>query len=112
MVVCDNLSTHKPAAFYEAFEPAEARRLAERFEWHYTPKHGSPRGWLNVAEMELSVPARPCLDRRIPDRAVLACEVAAWQQQRNGAEVRVDWQFTNADARIKLRKLYPTIEMQ
>ncbi len=107
--VCDNLSTHKPAAFYEAFEPAKARRLARRFEWHYTPKHGS---WLNVAEMELSVLARQCLDRRIPDRAALAGEVDAWQRQRNDAAIKVRWQFTTADARVKLRKLYPTIELQ
>ena len=109
VLVCDNLSTHSPAAFYEAFEPAEARRLAQRFEWHYTPRHGS---WLNVAEMELSVPARQCLDRRIPDQDTLALEAAAWQRQRNEAQVAVRWQFTTVDARIKLRKLYPTIEVQ
>ena len=109
VLVCDNLSTHRPAAFYEAFEPHEARRLAKRFEWHYTPKHGS---WLNVAEMELSVLARQCLDRRIPDRQVLSDEVAHWQCQRNDAKVRVHWQFTSHDARIKLAKLYPTIQMQ
>ena len=79
---CDNLNTHTPAALYEAFEPAEARRLAERFEWHYTPKHGS---WLNVAEMELSVLARQCLDRRIPDLETLRREVAAWEEARNAA---------------------------
>ena len=109
VLVCDNLSTHTPAALYAAFEPAEARRLAERFEWHYTPKHGS---WLNVAEMELSVLARQCLDRRIPDAETLKKEVAAWQKKRNEAVVKVDWQFTTADARIKLKKLYPTIELQ
>jgi len=109
VVVCDNLSTHRPAAFYEAFEPAEARRLVQRFEWHYTPKHGS---WLNVAEMELSVLARQCLDRRIPDHQVLTQEVAAWQHRRNQAQVTVRWQFTTADARLKLHKLYPTIELQ
>jgi len=112
VLVCDNLSTHGPAAFYEAFEPAEARRLAERFEWHDTPRHGSPRGWLNVAEMELSVLARQCLARRIPDLPTLAAEAAAWKAQRNAARVKVHWQFTTADARIKLKKLYPTIEMQ
>lgn len=112
VLVCDNLSTHSPAAFYEAFEPAEARRLTQRFEWHYTPKHGSPRGWLNVAEMEQSVLARQCLDRRIPDRDTLAHEVDAWQRQRNATVVRVQWQFTTADARLKLHKLYPTIELQ
>ena len=109
VLVCDNLSTHRPAAFYEAFEPPEARRLTERFEWHYTPKHGS---WLNVAEMELSVLARQCLDRRIPDAPTLTREVAAWQQQRNAANTSVNWRFTTADARIKLNKLYPTIQLQ
>ena len=102
-------STHTPAALYEAFAPAEARRLAERFEWHYTPKHGS---WLNVAEMELSVLARQCLDRRIPDMASLQTEVAAWERERNAAVVKVDWQFTTADARIRLKSLYPTIQLQ
>jgi len=109
VLVCDNLNTHTPAALYEAFAPAEARRLAERFEWHYTPKHGS---WLNVAEMELSVLARQCLDRRIPDLATLQREVACWQEERNAAVVTVDWQFTTADARVKLKKLYPTLELQ
>jgi hypothetical protein len=109
VLVCDNLNTHAPASLYAAFEPAEARRLAERFEWHYTPKHGS---WLNVAEMELSVLARQCLDRRIPDAATLKKEVAAWEKTRNAAVVKVDWQFTTADARVKLKKLYPTIELQ
>jgi hypothetical protein len=109
VLVCDNLSTHSPAAFYEAFEPSEARRLTARFEWHYTPKHGS---WLNVAEMELSVLARQCLARRIPDSPTLTREIALWERQRNTAEVTVNWQFTTTDARIKLRKLYPTIKMQ
>jgi DDE superfamily endonuclease len=109
VLVCDNLNTHTPAALYEAFEPAEARRLAQRFEWHYTPKHGS---WLNVAEMELSVLARQCLDRRIPDSQALRREVRAWEQKRNAAVVKVDWQFTTADARVKLKRLYPTIELQ
>jgi transposase len=109
VLVMDNLSTHTPAALYEAFEPAEARRLAEKLEWHYTPKHGS---WLNVAEMELSVLARQCLDRRIPDLETLRREVAAWEQKRNAAVVKVDWQFTTADARVKLKRLYPTIELQ
>jgi hypothetical protein len=108
-LVCDNLNTHTPGVLYEAFAPAEARRLAERFEWHYTPKHGS---WLNMAEMELSVLARQCLDRRIPDLATLQQEVQAWQAARNAAVVRIDWQFTTADARVKLKKLYPTIELQ
>jgi hypothetical protein len=109
VLVCDNLNTHTPAALYEAFAPAEARRLAERFEWHYTPKHGS---WLNMAEIELSVVARQCLDRRIPDMASLRREVQVWEEQRNAAVVKVDWQFTTTDARVKLKKLYPTIEVQ
>jgi hypothetical protein len=109
VLVCDNLNTHGPACLYEAFEPAEARRLAGRFEWHYTPKHGS---WLNVAECELSVVARQCLDRRILDLETLRREVAAWERQRNAAVVRVDWQFTTADARVKLKKLYPTVQLQ
>jgi hypothetical protein len=109
VLVCDNLSTHTPAALYEAFEPAEAHRLARRFEWHYTPKHGS---WLNVAEMELSALARQCLDRRIPDAPTLQSEVAAWERNRNAAVVRVDWQFTTDDARVKLKSLYPTVQLQ
>jgi DDE superfamily endonuclease len=109
VLVCDNLNTHAPASLYEAFEPAEARRLAERFEWHHTPKHGS---WLNVAECELSVVARQCLDRRIPDRETLTREVAAWERARNAAPVKVDWQFTTADARVKLKRLYPTVQLQ
>jgi hypothetical protein len=109
VLVCDNLNTHTPACLYEAFEPAEARRLAERFEWHHTPKHGS---WLNVAECELSVVARQCLDRRIPDLEALRREVAAWQRGRNAAQVKVDWQFTTADARVKLKRLYPTVQLQ
>ena len=109
VLVLDNLSTHTPAALYEAFEPAEARRLVEKIEWHYTPKHGS---WLNVAEMELSVLARQCLDRRIPDLEALRREVGAWEEKRNAAVVKVDWQFTTADARVKLKRLYPIIELQ
>ena len=109
VLVCDNLNTHTPASLYEAFEPAEARRLAERIEWHYTPKHGS---WLNVAECELSVLARQCRDRRIPDRATLEREVAAWQERRNAQVVKIDWQFTTADARVKLKRLYPTVQLQ
>jgi DDE superfamily endonuclease len=107
VLVLDNLSTHTPAALYEAFAPAEARRLCERLEWHYTPKHGS---WLNVAEVELSVLARQCLDRRIPDIEALRREVAAWERDRNAAVVGVDWQFTTADARTRLKHLYPTLE--
>jgi hypothetical protein len=109
VLVCDNLNTHTPACLYEAFPPEEARRLARRFEWHHTPKHGS---WLNVAECELSVVARQCLDRRIPDLETLKREVAAWERARNAAQVGVDWQFTTADARVKLKRLYPTVELQ
>jgi hypothetical protein len=108
VVVLDNLNTHSPASFYETFEPEEARRLTERFEFHFTPKHGS---WLNMAEIELSVLARQCLDRRIPDKETLIQEVSAWQSQRNDEVVKVRWQFTTADARIKLKYLYPKIEM-
>ena len=102
----DNLNTHKPASLYEAFPAAEARRLVERFEWHYTPKHGS---WLNLAESELSVLSNQCLDRRIADKQTLVEEVAAWENTRNKKHVKADWQFTTADARIKLKRLYPTI---
>ncbi|GIK71750.1 MAG: hypothetical protein BroJett021_07380 [Chloroflexota bacterium] len=106
VVVLDNLNTHNPASFYEAFPPEEAHRLTHRFEFHYTPKHGS---WLNMAEIELSVLARQCLNRRIPDQSMLRSEVAAWEQERNGKVVKVDWQFRTADARIKLKHLYPKI---
>jgi hypothetical protein len=106
VLVQDNLNTHVPASLYEAFEPAEARRLVERFEWHYTPKHGS---WLNMAESELGVLTSQCLDRRIPDRPALEREVAAWIKRRNTHNVRADWHFTTADARVKLKNLYPTI---
>lgn len=109
VLVLDNLSTHGPAALYETFEPAEARRLVEKLEIHYTPRHGS---WLNVAEMELSVLARQCLDRRIRDLEALRREVTAWVAARNAAVVKVDWQFTTADARVKLKRLYPSIELQ
>ena len=107
VLVLDNLSTHTPAALYGTFEPAEARRLVERLEVHYTPKHGS---WMNMAELELSVLARQCLDRRIPDLATLRHEVAAWEAERNAAGVRVDWHITTADARVKLKRLYPVLE--
>jgi len=109
VLVLDNLSTHGPAALYETFAPAEARRLVEKLEWHYTPKHGS---WLNVAEMELSVLSRQCLDRRIADLEALRREVAAWVASRNGAVAKVEWQFTTGDARIKLRRLYPSNQLQ
>ena len=106
-LVQDNLNTHTKASLYEAFTPAEARRLAERFEWHYTPKHGS---WLNMAESELGVLATQCLDRRIPDKETLIKEVAAWQDRRNKHQTKADWRFTTADARIKLKRLYPRFE--
>jgi transposase len=108
VVVLDNLNTHVGAAFYLAFEPQEARRLVERFELHYTPKHGS---WLNMAEIELSALTRQCLDRRIPDKDTLIHEVKAWEDQRNSEVVKVHWQFTTADARIKLRRLYPKFQV-
>ena len=108
VVVMDNLNTHTPAAFYQVFEPGEARRLVERFEFHYTPKHGS---WLNMAEIELSALVRQCLDRRIPDKEKMIQEVKAWQDQRNSEVVKVHWQFTTADARVKLKSLYPKIEV-
>ena len=104
VLVQDNLNTHKPASLYEAFPASEARRLAERFEWHCTPKHGS---WLNMAESELSVVSSQCLDRRIPDKESLTSEIAAWQAARNTKHTKADWQFTTADARIKLKRLYP-----
>ena len=107
VLVQDNLSTHKPASLYEAFPPDEARRLVERFEWHYTPKHGS---WLDMAESELGVLATQCLDRRIPNKQTLAREVAAWQDNRNKHHAKADWQFTPADARVKLKRLYPRFE--
>lgn len=106
VLVMDNLNTHSPASLYEAFEPAEAKRLADKLEIHYTPKHGS---WLNMAEIELSVLARQCLAARIPGRAVLTQQVAAWEKERNQHSVRVDWRFTTADARIKLKRLYPSV---
>jgi len=107
VLVQDNLNTHAKASLYEAFPPAEARRLVERFEWHYTPKHGS---WLNMAESELGVLASQCLDRRIPDKETLSREVAAWQDRRNKNQTKADWRFTAADARIKLKRLYPRFE--
>jgi DDE superfamily endonuclease len=102
----DNLNTHKPASLYEAFPAPEARRLVERFEWHYTPKHGS---WLNMAESELSVLSGQCLGRRIPDKQTLTEEVAAWEHARNKKHVKADWQFNTADARVKLKRLYPAM---
>ncbi len=104
-LVQDNLNTHKPGSLYEAFPAAEARRLVERFEWHYTPKHGS---WLDMAESELGVLSSQCLDRRIPDKAALIEEIAAWEDDRNTHHAKADWQFTTADARVKLKHLYPS----
>jgi hypothetical protein len=106
VLVQDNLNTHAPASLYEAFPPAEARRLVERFEWHYTPKHGS---WLDMAESELAILSGQCLSRRIPDRATLQREVAAWVERRNTHHAKADWRFTAADARIKLKSLYPSL---
>jgi len=108
VLVSDNLNTHTPASFYEAFAPEEARRLAKRFEFHYTPKHGS---WLNMAEIELSVLGRQCLAGRIPDMETLTRKVLAWEEERNASVVKVHWRFTTADARIKLAHLYPRIEV-
>jgi DDE superfamily endonuclease len=105
-LVMDNLNTHSAASLYEAFEPEEARRLARRLEIHYTPKHGS---WLNVAEIELSALNSQCLNRRIPKIELMRKEVAAWQQDRNKRAATVDWRFTTADARIKLKRIYPNL---
>ncbi len=105
VLVQDNLNTHCPASLYEAFPAAEARRLVERFEWHYTPKHGS---WLDLAESELGVLAAQCLDRRIPDKPTAINEVEAWTKKRNAAKAGADWRFTTTDARIKLKSLYPS----
>ena len=107
VLVMDNLNTHHPSSLYEAFQPLEARRILERLEIHYTPKHGS---WLNMAEIELGVLARQCLDRRIPSREILEQETMAWQNQRNRDTIRVDWRFTTQDARTKLKSLYPSIQ--
>jgi len=108
VIVMDNLNTHSPVSFYETFEPTEARRLSKRFEFHYTPKHGS---WLNIAEIELSVLSRQCLNRRMPHQEFLKSEVRAWQEERNDQIVKVRWRFTTDDARIKLKHLYPIIEV-
>jgi hypothetical protein len=105
VLVRDNLNTHKPAALYEVFAPEEARRIIEKLEWHYPPKHGS---WLDRAEIELSVLQRQCLDRRIPDQETLKREVRAWERERNQYAVKANGRFTTEDARIKLKKLYPS----
>ena len=107
VLVMDNLNTHTPGSLYEVFQPAEAKRLADKLEIHYTPKHGS---WLNMAETELSVLNGQCLDRRISDRPTLAEEVFAWNDARNTAATTIDWRFTTTDARIKLKHLYPAIQ--
>ena len=107
VLVMDNLNTHSPASLYEAFEPAEAKRIADKLEIHYTPKHGS---WLNMAEIELAVLREQCLDRRLPDLCTVAYEVAAWEWDRNERHSTVDWRFTTDDARIKLKHLYPVID--
>jgi len=107
VLVEDNLNTHSPASLYEAFPPPEAKRIANRFEFHYTPKHGS---WLDMAEIELGILNRQCLNRRIDNVNDLRREAMAWKTDRNAAKVKVNWQFTTEDARIKLRKLYPSIE--
>jgi DDE superfamily endonuclease len=106
VLVQDNLNIHSKASLYEAFPAAEARRLVERFEWHYTPKHGS---WLDLAESELGVLAAQCLGRRIPDKETLTDEIAAWEHERNDHHTKSDWHFTTKDARIKLKHLYPSI---
>ncbi|MGB8527917.1 MAG: IS630 family transposase [Rhodoplanes sp.] len=106
VLVQDNLNIHSKASLYEAFPASEARRLVERFEWHYTPKHGS---WLNLAESELGVLSTQCLDRRIPDKQTLIEEIAAWENDRNAHHTKADWQFTTKTARVKLKHLYPSI---
>jgi transposase len=109
VLVTDNLNTHTLACLYQRFEPAHARRIAAKLEWHYTPEHGS---WLNMAECELAVLSRQCLARRIPDKATLITEVAAWEATRNARHVTIDWHFTAPDARIKLKRLYPVLKVQ
>ena len=106
-LVCYNLNTHKPASVYKAFDPKEAKRITEKLQFHYTPKHGS---WLNIAEIELSVLSRQCLCRRIPDQLTLKREVQAWQNRRNQQRAVVNWRFTTNDARIKLKRLYPSTD--
>lgn len=106
VLVMDNLNTHKLGSLYEAFEPAEARRIAERLEIHFTPKHGS---WLNMAEIEIGVLSRQCLNRRIPNQSTLRKEINVWKKDRNQRAIHVDWRFSTADARIKLKSLYPPL---
>lgn len=107
VLVMDNLNTHTPASLYEAFEPAEARRLADKLEIHYTPKHGS---WLNMAEIELSVLSWQCLHRRVADLETLKAEAVAWRERRDTVGGKIDWRFTTEDARIKLKRLYPSLK--
>lgn len=107
-VVMDNLSTHSPAGLYQAFHPQEAKRLLSRLEFHFTPKHGS---WLNMAETEFSTLARQCLGQRIPDPITLQQEISAWEEPRNNSSSKVNWRFTTDDARIKLKRLYPSYEV-
>jgi hypothetical protein len=107
-LVMDNLNTHNPSSLYEAFPPAEARRILDKLEIHYTPKHGS---WLNMAEIELGILVRQCLSRRIPDQPTLKRETAVWEKNRNKKRATVDWRFTTGDARIKLKRLYPSFEV-
>jgi DDE superfamily endonuclease len=107
VLVMDNLNTHSPASLYETFDPEKARRLSEKLEIHHTPKHGS---WLNMAEIELSVLSRQCLDRRVADFETLEREAAAWQDRRDAAGVKIDWRFSTDDARIKLKRLYPSLQ--
>jgi hypothetical protein len=107
VLVMDNLNTHTPASLYEAFPPEEAKRIADKLEIHYTPKHGS---WLDMAEIELGILGRQCLDRRIDNAEELTREVAAWEAERNASEAKVTWRFSTPDARIKLRKLYPSFD--
>jgi len=109
VLVVDNLNIHHPASLYERFAPAEARRIAGKLEWHYTPEHGS---WLNIAECELSVLKRQCLKGRLPDIETVSNKVAAWEQRRNQAQATIDWRFTTDDARIKLKRLYPVVKVQ
>ena len=106
VLVMDNLNTHTGSSLYDAFEPAEAKRILDRLEIDYTPKHGS---WLNMAEIELSHLSRQCLNRRIPDKETFVREISAWNKQRNAEEAAIDWQFTTVDARVKLKKLYPVL---
>ena len=109
VLVVDNLNIHHPACLYERFDPAEARRIASKIEWHYTPEHGS---WLNIAECELSVLKRQCLKGRVPTIEAVEQKASAWQKRRNQAQVTVDWRFTTDDARIKLKRLYPIVKVQ